>query len=334
MGSSLVYYCFYGLAIILSLIPYQVGQFLGKMFGAAAFMLPLSRKKSALMNISRSFDGIMGEEETKNVLRRVFLHFGRIFFEIPYMLRFNPKNLLNYFIFEDEQNLLKASRRGKGVLLLTAHFGNWELLCAAIALRFGPCALVVRPPDFQPAAKVITELRALLGVESIHKDRAMRRLLAMLKENKFIAIMLDQNVDWYEGAFVDFLGRLACTNKGLALMALKTGASVVPAFSVRQRDGRHRIIFEKEVALIKTGDKMRDVEENTALFTKVIEAYVRKHPDHWLWLHHRWKTLAYCPLPETYYSSTGGDTGTPPFRANDRIGMDEEGKSISLAWKA
>jgi Kdo2-lipid IVA lauroyltransferase/acyltransferase len=319
MASSLLYYFFYGLAIVLSLIPYRAGQFFGKMFGAAAFLLPLSRKKSALLNISRSFNGALGEEEAKRLLLRVFLHFGRIFFEIPYMLRFNAANLSDYFVFENEEHLLNASKRGKGVLLLTAHYGNWELLCSAIALRFGPCALVVRPPDFQPVARVITDLRSPLGVESIHKDRAMRRLLMMLKENKFIVIMLDQNVDWYEGVFVDFLGRLACTNKGLALMALKTGASVVPAFSVRQRDGRHRIVFEKEVDLIRTRDKMRDVEDNTALFNKIIGAYVLKHPDHWLWLHQRWKTPAYCPLPESHDPSTGGAASTTS-PSNDRAG--------------
>ena len=88
-------------------------------------------------------------------------------------------------------------------------------------------------------------------------------------------------------------------------MALKTGASVVPAFSVRQEDGRYRIILEKEVELIRSGDKMRDVEDNTAVFTKMIETYVRKYPDHWLWLHHRWKTQPYCVLPDGFYSQIG-----------------------------
>jgi len=105
-------------------------------------------------------------------------------------------------------------------------------------------------------------------------------------------------VDWYEGAFVNFLGRPACVNKGLAVLALKTRAPVIPFFSVRDEAGRYRIIIEKEVTLIRTGDKTRDVEDNTALFTNVIESYIRKYPHHWFWFHKRWKTKNYCEIKD------------------------------------
>ena len=301
MQFSIIYHLLHVITLIMSLLPLRVGQFLGKMLGAAVFLCPMSRKKLALSNIAQSFRG-MGEGNAKNLVRRVFLHFGQFIFEIPYMLRLNRENLHNYAVFDNEENLLNAVRKGKGVLFLTAHFGNWELLFAAIAVRFGSCALVVRPPDFLPVATVMSDLRSRLGVESINKRRAMRRLLTLLRANQPVGIMLDQNVDWYEGAFVDFFGRLACTNKGLAQMALKTEASVVPVFAVRQRDGRYRIIFEKEVGLLRTGDKTRDVEGNTALFAKITETYVRKYPDHWLWFHNRWKTRPYSPLPKDFYS--------------------------------
>ncbi|NQU16265.1 MAG: lysophospholipid acyltransferase family protein, partial [Desulfobacteraceae bacterium] len=121
------------------------------------------------------------------------------------------------------------------------------------------------------------------------------------KKNMAIGFLMDQNVDWYEGVFVRFLGRTACTNKGLALLALRTGTPVIPMFSARQEDGRYRITFGREVALVRTGDKTRDLEENTQLFSEIIETYVRKHPDQWFWFHRRWKTKSYCPLPEGYY---------------------------------
>jgi KDO2-lipid IV(A) lauroyltransferase len=144
-------------------------------------------------------------------------------------------------------------------------------------------------------------LRSRFGTEIIPKQRGMRKILEALRKNKLVAILLDQNVDWYEGVFVNFLGEWACTNKGLALMALKTGTPVVPAFSVRQPDGRYHFIFEPEVELIKTGDKTRDVEDNTILFTSIIERYVKEHPDQWFWYHKRWKTKPYWPLPEDFY---------------------------------
>jgi KDO2-lipid IV(A) lauroyltransferase len=124
----------------------------------------------------------------------------------------------------------------------------------------------------------------------------MRRIMNALRKNKIVGILLDQNVDWYDGAFVNFLGRLACTNKGLALLAMKTGSPVIPIFSMREAGGRYRVVIEKEIELIRTGDKTRDVEDNTALFTNMIENYIRKYPDQWFWFHKRWKTKNYCEI--------------------------------------
>jgi KDO2-lipid IV(A) lauroyltransferase len=105
-----------------------------------------------------------------------------------------------------------------------------------------------------------------------------------------VGILLDQNMAWQEGVFVDFFGEQACTNTGMALLALKTGAAVVPVFNLRGKDGRYRAIIEPEIPLIRTGNKDADVLQNTQLFTRVIERYIRDDPDHWLWVHQRWKT--------------------------------------------
>lgn len=282
---------------MMSCIPYPFAQFKGKGLGLLAYFIPMGRKKVALENIRQSFQEI-SECEANRLLRRVYLHFGRMLFEIPHIIRLTPHNLDRYVIFEGEENLIDALNRKKGVFFLTAHFGNWELMCAAVSLRFGNLAVVARPADFAPLDRVVGELRSVFGAEVIPKQKAMRRLLTVLKENKLVGILLDQNVDWYEGVYVPFFGRWACTNKGLALLALKTGTPVVPAFQVRQQDGRHRLIFEKSVELQRTGDKTKDVEDNTEIFTGIIEKYVRLHPDHWFWFHKRWKTKNYCPLPD------------------------------------
>lgn len=118
----------------------------------------------------------------------------------------------------------------------------------------------------------------------------MGRILRILKKGGVVGVLLDQNVDWREGVFVNFFGEQACTNVGMALLALKTGAPVLPAFNIRQGDGRYRVVFEPELQLIRTGDKDQDAEKNTELFTQVIERYIRENPDHWFWLHQRWKT--------------------------------------------
>ncbi|MBW1999490.1 MAG: lysophospholipid acyltransferase family protein [Deltaproteobacteria bacterium] len=292
---------------LMSCIPFNTGQFLGKMLGTAAYFLPIERRRVVHENIVTTIGKEMGYGDIRRLVKRVYRHYGQMLFEVPHIVRLSPKNINRYVVFENPDVLERAVALGKGVFLLTAHFGNWELLSAAVAIRFGGVLVVARSIDYSPADTVINELRCRFGTEIIYKQRAMRKILEGIKAGKMVGILLDQNVDWYEGVFVDFLGRPACTNKGLAAIALKTGSPVLPCFSIRQRDGRYRVVFEKEIELNGTGDRTRDVEEGTAKLTGVIERYVRLYPDHWFWFHRRWKTLPYCTLP----GSTGIESQVP-----------------------
>jgi len=288
---------FYSIVFLMSRIPWPVAQLAGKMLGLSFSKLPILRRDDIQESIVRSFEGRLSEEDCRKILRGVYIHFGQMVFEVPHILRLNHENLSRYVVFENEENLRNALAKGKGVFILTAHFGNWELMSAAVPLHFGrQAAVVVRPIDFAPMDRLVSRIRSRFGTEVIPKQRSMRQIFLALKKQKLIGILLDQNVDWYEGVFTPFLGSWACTNKGLALMAVKTGSPVVPAFPVRQEDGRHRIIFEKEIPLV-SGDKTAEVEENTILFTRVIESFVRRFPDHWFWFHRRWKTRNFCELP-------------------------------------
>lgn len=287
---------------MMSRFPLPVVQFAGKMLGTLASLVPLSRKGDALDNLMQSFGPEMNEEGAKRLLRKIYIHFGQMFLEVPHAMTVTPQNAHKIVAFESEEHLLDALKKGRGVLALTGHLGNWEIESTAVAMRFGNLAVVARHMDFAPLERLVIDLRSRYGTEIIPKQRSMRKLLTSLRENKIIGILLDQNVDWYEGAFVDFFGRPACTNKGLALVALKTGAPVVPIFSAKAKDGRYRIMIGKEVELIRTGDKLKDVEENTALFTSIIERRIRENPEQWFWFHKRWKTKNYCPLPPGYFS--------------------------------
>jgi KDO2-lipid IV(A) lauroyltransferase len=296
----MIYRLIYTIVLLMSYIPWRVGQFLGKMLGTLFTMIPTERTALSLEHIRRTFGNSMGEMEAKRLNRKVIRHFGQMFFEVPHIMRFARGNLEKYVVFEHEENLLNAFAKGKGVFFLTGHFGNWELMSAALAVRFSDMrgAVVARPIDFRPLDELVNRLRSRFGTEIIMKQRGMRRVLGAVKENKGVGILLDQNVDWYDGVFVKFLGRWACTNKGLALLALRTKAPVVPIFPVRQKDGRYQIFIEPEVDLIETGDKTKNVEENTARFTQIIDRQVRAHPDQYFWFHRRWKTRPYCTLPD------------------------------------
>ncbi len=299
----MIYKLIHSVMLLLSVMPFHAGQFLGKLLAMAFSMIPMRRTVVSLNNIQKSFGDSIDRVEVKRLNRKVLRHFGQMLFEIPHILRLNQKNLDRYVYFLNEKNLLEALKKGRGVFVLTAHFGNWELMCAAVSLTLGNSTIIARPFDFHPLDRLMNELRSRFGTEVIPKHRAMKKIMAAIKKNKAVGILLDQNVDWYDGVFVKFFGRWACTNKGLALIAMKTGTPVIPAFPVKQKDGRYCIVFEKEVKLINTGDKTRDVEENTALFTGVIEKYIKQYPDHWFWFHRRWKTLPYCKLPDDFHTS-------------------------------
>jgi len=296
--SDLIYRLLYWMVRVTSRIPYGTGQRMGKLLGMTLGGLPVSRARIAFENLKMAFNGTMTEAEIRALNRRVVIHFAQMLFEVPHILAMNRENLDRYVVFENPENFLSALQKGKGVFTLTGHFGNWEIMSAAITLRYAPRgAVVVRPIDFEPADLLVNELRTRFGAEIIPKNRGMRRIIRSVRKNWGIGILLDQNVDWYEGVFVPFFGRPACTNKGLARMALKTGTPVIPIFSFRQDDGRYRITFGEEVPLLRTGDKTRDVEDNTAVFTRIIEKTIRKHPEQWFWFHRRWKTLPASPYP-------------------------------------
>ena len=286
------------LVAFLGLIPIHVGQSFGRLLGRFLGIAAVGPMKSSLNGLRSVFGDRMSEKELRRLNRRVVAHFAQMLFEVPHVLKLNLENLHRYVFFENEDVMTEALARGKGCFLLTGHFGNWELMSAATALRFQTSGMVVaRPADFAPVEDLLMRLRTRFGTEVIPKKKAMKKLLMGTRKNKAMGILLDQNVDWYEGVFVPFLGQPACTNKGLALIAMKTGAPVIPVFSARQPDGRYRVVFEKEVDLIRSGSKLSDTEENTALFNRIINKYIYWYPEQWFWFHKRWKTMPFCPFP-------------------------------------
>lgn len=247
-------------------------------------------RRIALRNLAIAFPN-KTEMERKQIALSAFRHLGRVLGEFSFTLRFNSQNIKNFIIFEGLEHYRMAQEKKRGIVFLTAHFGNWEWMAASFPLHTGRGVHVIfRPIDAPFLNRIVERLRTCTGNQGVPKQKAMGRILRLLKNGEAVGILLDQNMAWQEGVFVDFFGELACTNEGLALLALKTGAAVLPAFNVRESDGRYRVIIEPEIPLIRTGDKETDVQKNTEIFTGVIERYVRQYPDQWLWVHQRWKT--------------------------------------------
>jgi KDO2-lipid IV(A) lauroyltransferase len=289
---------------VINLIPLKLRIWLLEGLGQLLYALDGRHRRIVERNLAIAFRDRTHRERRK-IARSVFRNLGRVMAEFSFIPRLNEHNLNRYLSVEGVENFHRAHEKGKGVLFLTAHFGNWEWMAAIFPLLVGyPCHVIVRPLDIQFIDRLVEGLRTRTGNHTVPKQKSMGRILHLLKEGKVIGVLLDQNVAWQEGVFVNFFGEPACTNIGMALLALKTGAPVLPSFNIRQKDGRYRVVIEPEIPLIRTGDKDSDVEKNTELFTRVIERYVREYPDHWFWLHQRWKTR-----PWQAKRMKGGNTG-------------------------
>jgi KDO2-lipid IV(A) lauroyltransferase len=209
------------------------------------------------------------------------------FLDIPH---FNKDNLRQWISIEGLDNYTEACKEGKGVLIFSAHFGNWEIGNAALAIMTQPFIFIYRILDSPLLEKIITSVRASYGNVSLSKENAMRPMIRLLRNGGTINILIDQNVAGYEGVFVDFFGRKACTTPGLALLALHTKAPVLPVFTRRLPDGKYLLEIGKKVKIVSSGNRDADVLINTRNFTKIIEEKIRQYPEQWFWIHQRWKT--------------------------------------------
>jgi len=281
---------------LLGLIPRKWALRLGDLMGQIVFLVDKKHRRIALSNLTHAFGQEKTPYEIRLLAKRAFQNLTQILFEIGWSLRLDRKDFHKYFSIKGLSHLRAAYGKGKGVLVLTAHLGNWEFLTIIAAMMGYPCSIVVRPLDFSPLNDFFVKLRTRFDGKLIPAAWSIGKILRSLKRGELVGILLDQNVDWYEGVFVDFFGRMACTSKGLALLALKTEVPVVPLFLVRDRSG-FRAEAGQEVPLIKTGDMIKDVEANTEQYNRIIESFIRRFPDQWFWVHQRWKTRPHCQWP-------------------------------------
>lgn len=276
-------------AFIIGHLPLSIVVPAGKFLGRLAFLLDKKHRNIALENLRNAYGESLTAGDIKGTAQKVFENLGITlleFMRIPWLKR---DDFPGYVECEGLENLDGALAKKKGVILFTAHMGNWELMAAWYALMGYPVDVVIRELDSPLFERFVDWVRTRPGNRMVSKGRAMRRLLRVLSNNGIAGILLDQNVAENEGVFVDFFGTLACTNKGPAMVAAVSGAAVVPTFIIREGK-KHRIIVGPEITLASTGDREGDALENTRRFTKAIEDMIRKEPGQWFWVHRRWKT--------------------------------------------
>jgi KDO2-lipid IV(A) lauroyltransferase len=254
------------------------------------YFLHVRLRHTGLRNLSLAFPE-KSHRERARILRGEFTSLGRQLAELCLFPQYTRENVGKIVVYDGFENFQRALDRGKGVLFLTAHLGAWELSAFAHSLHGHPLHVVMRSMDNVLLDQMIRRYRTMHGNTTVDKDDFVRGLIAAMRGGETVGILMDTNMTPPQGIFVDFFGIPACTASGLARIALRTDAAVVPGFTVWDKALRkYRLHFDPALKLISSGNDEADIVANTALFTKIIEEYVRKYPEQWLWVHRRWKT--------------------------------------------
>ncbi|WDP85539.1 MAG: lysophospholipid acyltransferase family protein [Desulfobacter sp.] len=278
-------------------IPRPISRAFSNFLGRLWYQIDKRHRTVVQENISHAFGFSQDSPQVRNMTRQIFKNIIGILFEIGWAYNLKEEKFPRYFIFKGYENLESALAKKRGVLALTCHMGNWELLCQAISQTGLKNAILYRKMDFQPLERFMLEIRQRYGTRLIALKGASRKIDGLLAQGQVVGTLLDQNVDWYEGCFVDFFGRPACTNRGVASLVMRTRAPVVPMF-IRRENKRYIIEFLPEVPLVLTGDQTKDLEINTQNYTSAVESMIRRCPEQWFWVHNRWKTKSFCPWPQ------------------------------------
>jgi len=271
-------------------MPRPVARFVGARTAAILYWLRPGLRAAASENLKLAFPEWNGKQR-RAAIRGMVRQLGWMAAEFAQFPRYTKDNIERIVLLDGFENFAAAQARGKGVLFLTGHMSAWEVAPFAQALFGHPLHFLARPIDNVHVDALVTKYRCLSGNLPIDKNQSARAVLKILAAGGTVGILADNNTSLAEGVFVDFFGIPACTTAGLARFAMHTDAAVVPGFLHWDETHRKfRLCFEPQVELARTGDDAADIRENTQRFTNVIENYVRRYPDQWLWVHRRWKT--------------------------------------------
>jgi KDO2-lipid IV(A) lauroyltransferase len=275
---------------LLGLPPRGVARAIGALVGRVALLFTPRLRRAGHLNLQLAFPQ-KTEAEREQILRKLYRNLGWLLAEFCQMPRYTPEMTQSFIRYEGLEHYLAARERGKGVLVLTGHLGAWELSSFYHSLMGYPMSIVIRRLDNVLVDDLVNHIRCLHGNQVLHKDDFARGLLAAMRRGETVGILMDTNMTPPQGAFVDFFGHLACTGSGMARVAIKTGAQVLPGFLLWEESTQQYVLrFGAPLTLPISDDVEADTLAHTALFTKVIEDYIRRYPDQWLWVHRRWKT--------------------------------------------
>jgi len=280
---------------VVRFLPWRVTRALGAALGRAFHALDPSHRRLAVENLQRAFP-LRSRRECRAIARATFVHFGRLLVDLLKFSTLAPEWMTARVDFEGLDRMHQLHERGRGVLLFTAHFGYWEQAALVHALGLAPMAVVARPLDNPRLHALLESVRTGTGNIVIYRRGGLRRIMRALSANMAVAMLIDQHIQEADAVYVDFFNRPAATTSALAALALRTGAPVVPVFALPLPDGRFRLVYEHPVEPPRE-DHPDPIHEFTQRCTDVLEMYVRRYPEFWLWMHRRWRDVDDARLP-------------------------------------
>jgi KDO2-lipid IV(A) lauroyltransferase len=275
------------LIALVRVMPYALVRLTGRALGLGFYLFDGPHRRIARRNLAVAFP-VRTEAERRRIARRAFEHFGRLLMELLKFSTLSPEAMLARVEVDGEDRARQAYAQKKGVLFITGHFGFWEIHAIVHALRTEPIGVLARALDNPALNDLLEKIRQRTGNTVIYRKGTIRRVLRMLQDGHGVAVLIDQHIQARDAISVDFFQRPASTTSAVAALALRTGARVIPVFALPLPDGRYRIIYEHPVDPPPDGSEDA-IREYTQRCTDVLEMYVRRHPELWLWMHRRWR---------------------------------------------
>lgn len=289
LRDRLVFWLFRTVQAVIFISPRALSLHAGGLLGLGVYYLDKRHRSIALANLETAFGSSLDTRQRKTTARRSFVHFGRTFLDLIKLSQWEDSRLAKVLTIQGEVSIRQALARGRGVLLFSAHYGNWEIASFLLS-RLSPLHVVARALDNRLLEEDLRRLRTRLGARVIYKQWASKPILRALRAKETAAILIDQNVLRSEAVFVEVFGRPAATTPSLALFHLRTGAPIIPVFCTPSSSRTYQISVEDPLEVGLTGDFPQDVLNITQLCSKIIESRIRKNPELWFWFHRRWKT--------------------------------------------
>ncbi len=283
-----LYYLLIVLRQVFQLFPYETGVRFGGWAGRMAFHLLAKERHKTLGHLRFAFGAEKTEDEIFRLAEKVFTNYGMTVAEMALIDKLIPR-FEQYVTMTGKEHLDRGLAAGKGIIITTAHLGNWEIMGGFNALRGYPLTVIARKIYFEKYDRLLVATRKKMNVEVIYRDGPVKTMFKVLRQNRILGMVVDQDVDTIDGIFVDFFGHPAYTSIAPVRFAMVSGAVIVPAFCVRQ-GLKHRIIVEPAIEWTQGADDAETIRINTQRWVSVQETFIRKYPECWVWNHKRWKT--------------------------------------------